>query len=247
MRKVLIAMLATLPAIPAQAGTRAVYEERDERRTMTFEIDDEGNFRAGREDQYRLVHETEVFQVAEVDGIFYVARIEDLAAARKETTSGLLRAAAKTFTFLGGEGPQQWERRGRKTINGWEGREYKLLSSDRAFDEDYDPFEEMEATTVVVSDDPALEPLGDAMLHYTADEMYLKRHFISGRSANEVLESLDGLARLGTVIASEEGDIRLLSAEEADIDPERLALPAEPMTRAEIVALIREKRNPFKL
>ena len=43
----------------------------------------------------------------------------------------------------------------------------------------------------MVSRDPALEPLGDAMLRYTAEELYLKRHFVSGASYKSVLRDLD--------------------------------------------------------
>lgn len=247
MRALLVLALAA-GAAPAQAEMRAVYEERDAKRLIAFEIDDEGNFRAGRPDQYRLVLGDDAYQVAEVDGRTYVAHLTDLAGALKTTTSPLLRAAAKTFTFLGGDHYQQWARMGRRSVNGWRGREYRLQDSDHDFHpEDADPFEHDDETVVVVSRDPALEPLGDAMLRYTAEELYLKRHFVSGVSYKSVLRDLDGLARLGTVIASSEGDIRLVDAEQAEIDPERLALPAEPMTRDQIVALIRAKRNPFKL
>lgn len=245
MHKTILAILAMTAAVPAEAGLRAVYDQAAEKRTITFEIDDEGNFRAGREGQYRIVTETEVYQVAEMDGQFYVARIEDLAGALKDTSPGLLRAAAKAATFLAGQEPTRWERRSKRTINGIPGREYVEVA--HWINDSFDPFEDMDANRVVISDDPALAALGRAVLHYTADELYLKRHFISGITKDAVLRSLDDLAELGTVIASSEGDLELVEAGEAEIDPGRLRLPAEPMSREAIVALIRAKRNPFKL
>ena len=236
-------------AVPASAGTRAFYEERDEKRLLTFEIVDPGTFRAGREDQYRLVHGDDAYQVAEVDGQFYVAHLTDLGAALKETTSPLLRAFTRTATFFAGPQSETWVRLGRRSVNGWTGREYRLQEIGHTLEEheSEDAFAHDDETVVVVSDDPALEPLGDSMLRYTAEELYLKRHFVSGGTYKSVLRDLDELARLGTVIASSEGDIRLVTVEESEIDPKRLELPATPMTRDEIVALIRAKRNPFKL
>ena len=245
-----LAFLALLAvAAPATAGTRAVYEERDEKRLLTFEIDDPGTFRAGREDQYRLVLGDDAYQVAEVGGQVYVARLTDLAAALKETSSPLLRAFTRTATFLGGTQSNTWVHLGRRTVNGWRGSEYRQQEIGHTLEEheQEDAFAHDDDTLLVVSNDPALEPLGDAMLRYTAEELYLKRHFVSGTTYKSVLRDLDEVARLGTVIASNEGDIRLLTVEDSEIDPQRLELPAAPMTRAEIVALIRAKQNPFKL
>ena len=231
---------------PASAGTRAIYDHREENRAISFEIDDQRNFRAGDEFQYRIVQGPEVYQVAIVDGRPYVARIEDLADALRETTPGLVRTAARMFTFVGADELKRWEKRGKKKVNGFRGREYVEVDEYRSFEEDFDPMEEMDATRVVLSDDPELEPLGDAMLHYTADELYLKRFLLARTAVDEVLRSLDGLARLGTGIGSSEGDIRLVSVAAADIDPARLSIPATPMTRDEIVGLIRARRNPFR-
>lgn len=242
MRGAIFLLLACV-SVPAEAGIRAVYDEAAAKRQIVFEIDEEGNFRAGDDRHYRLVRGDDAYQVAEVDGQVHVAHLTDLAAALKETASPLLRAAAKSFTFLGSR-EQEWIRLGRKRVNGWRGREYRLQDT---FPEDPDdPLAHDDDTTVVISEDPALEPLGDAVLRYTAEELYLKRHFVSGAAYDEVLRDLDGLAELGTVIASSEGGIRLVSVGEADVAPERLELPAKPMTREEIVALMRAKRNPFK-
>lgn len=244
MKTILLAASA-MAAMPAQAGMHAVYEDRDERRNIAFEIADDRNFRAGTEEQYRLVIDTDVYQVGMIDGRTYVARIEDLAAALKETSSPFLRNAMKAFTFLAADEPKRWERRGKAKVNGFRGREYKEV--DESSDGKFDPFEDMEAESVIVSDDPALAPLGDAILHFTADELYLKRHFLSGVTSDQVLDSLDGLAKLGTVISASDGAVRLVSAEQAAIDPARLTVPAPPMARTEIVQMIRAKRNPFKL
>lgn len=240
MKSMCIALFA-LAAAPAEAGTRAVYEEREARRTIVFEISDEGSFRAGTENRYRLVRDDGVYEVAILDGRTYVATIEDVAAALKETASPLLRAALKTATFLGERGPHEWRIGGRRTINGRPGREFRLAEPG-----DGETIDELDDTRLVISADPALAPLGRAMLHYTADELYLKNHLVSGISASAAMRTLDEIADEGTVIASSEGDIRLVSAEDAEVGEERLSLPAKPLGRAEIVALIRAKKNPFR-
>ena len=239
--RVLTYLLLAGCAVPAQAGTRAVYEEREAKRTLVFEVSDDGPFRAGREDRYRLVRDEGVYEVATIDGRIYVADIDDLAAALKETSSPFLRAAAKTVTFLAERGPHDWVHMGTRRVNGRRGHEFRLAERG-----DTDWSDELDDTVLVISPDPALAPLGRAMLHYTADELYLKHHMLSGISKQNALRTLDEIADEGTVIASSEGDIRLVSVEEASIAPERLALPAQPLSRAEIVALIRAKRNPFK-
>lgn len=235
-------LLATCAAAPAQAGMRAVYEERDARRTITFEVSDQGSFRAGSDTRYRLVREDGVYEVAAVDGRTYVARIEDLAAAMKETTSPFVRSLVKAATYLGERGPGDWVITGRRKVNGRPGVEFRLTERG-----DVDAADELDDTRLVLSRDPDLAPLGRAMLHYTADELYLKMHLVSGISADSALRTLDDIADEGTVIASSEGDIRLLSVAQAEIAPDRLALPAAPISRTEIVSLIRAKRNPFKL
>ena len=240
MRVFLLALIAGLAA-PAQAGTRAVYEERDARRTILFEVSDDGPFRAGSEERYRLVRDEGVYEVATVDGRTYVADIDDLAAALKETASPLLRTLAKTVTFLAEKGPPEWVYTGTRKVNDRHGREFRLAERG-----DTDWSDELDDTVLVISADPALAPLGRAMLHYTADELYLKHHMLSGISKQNALRTLDEIADEGTVIASSEGDIRLVSVDEAEIAPERLALPDKPMEQAEIVALIKAKRNPFK-
>ena len=239
--RVLTFLLLAGCVMPAQAGTRAVYEEREARRTLIFEISDDGPFRAGLEDRYRLVRDEGVYEVAKVDGHTYVADIDDLAAALKETSSPLLRAAANTVTFLAEKGPHEWVQMGTRKVNGRRGHQFRLAEPG-----DTDWSDELDDTVLVISPDPALAPLGRAMLHYTADELYLKHHMLSGISKQNALRTLDEIADEGTVIASSEGDIRLVSVDEAEIAPERLALPARPMEQAEIVALIKAKRNPFK-
>jgi hypothetical protein len=240
MRILSVLLLAGL-AVPAQAGTRAVYEEREAKRTILFEVSDEGPFRAGSENRYRLVRDEGVYEVATVGGRTYVATIEDLAAALRETSPPLLRAIAKTVTFLAEKGPHEWHYAGTRKVNGRTGREFRLAERG-----DADWADELDDTRLVISPDPALAPLGRAMLHYTADELYLKHHLVSGISKQNALRTLDEIADEGTVIASSEGDIRLASVEAAVIEPERLELPAKPLDRAEIVVLIRAKQNPFK-
>ncbi len=228
-------------AVPAQAGTRAVYEERDAKRELVFEISEDGPFRAGTETRYRLVREDGVYEVAQQDGRVFVARIEDLAAARKETTAPLVRTLIKVATFVGEKGPGDWVATGRRKVNGRPGLEYRLAEPG---DEDWS--DELDDTRLVLSRDPELAPLGRAMLHYTADELYLKLHLVSGISADAAMRTLDDIADQGTVIASSEGDIRLVSVADADVAAERLALPSEPIGKAELVALIRAKKNPFR-
>lgn len=246
MRFILLLAMAAMSA-PAAADIIAVYEQGPRKRPIQFEINENGDFRAGDERHYRLVHGDDAYQVARIRGETFVAHVADLSAALRATTSPLLRAAAKTATFLGSSSDQHWVRGPRRTINGWRGREYRLEDVSLRFDPDEAFEQNHETTTVVVSDDPRLEPVGDAVLRYTSEELYLKRSLVSGTSYDAVLRELDDLANLGAVIASSEDDIRLVKVEKAELDAPRLDLPGVPLTREEIIALIKAKENPFKL
>jgi hypothetical protein len=156
-RIALFLLLLAGAAVPARAGTRAVYEERDAGREIVFEVSEEGPFRAGSETRYRLVRDDGVYEAATVGGRTYVAGIEDLAAAMKETTSPFVRALVKAATFLGERGPGEWVISGRRTINGRRGVEFRLTEPG-----DEDLADELDDTRFVLSRDPELAPLGHA-------------------------------------------------------------------------------------
>jgi hypothetical protein len=244
MRILLFGALAAL-AVPAHADIRAVYEERQEKRILVFEIAENGNFRAGAPGSggYRLVIDGKAYQVAEVDGRIHVARLDDIHEALKATTPGIARNAMKAVTFLGTP-PQQIVRRGWKSVNGWKGREYRVEDPTQGLlEEDYITFDD--AASYVVSADPRLSPAGNAIARFTADELAFKRHMLSGRATAMMLGTLGAIARRGTIISSSEGDVRLIEANEAAIDTDRLALPGPVMERSELIAMMEANRNPF--
>jgi hypothetical protein len=244
MRKLLFLALTAI-AVPAHADVRAVYEERQEKRTLVFEIADNGNFRAGTPGarDYRLVIGGEAYQVAEVDGRIHVARLDDIHAALKASSSGFARNAMKAFTFLGTP-PQQIVRRGWKSVNGWKGREYRVEDPTQGLlEEDYLTFDD--AVSYVVSDDPRLSLVGKAIARFTADELAFKRHMLSGRATSMMLGTLAALSEKGAIISASEGGVQLIKAEEAPVSPDRLVLPAPVMERGELIAMIGAKRNPF--
>src|SRR6478609_5021141 len=82
-RLVALAMLLLLAAVPAEAGTRAVYEQAENKGSLTVEIADNGDVRVGPADQsmYILLIGDASYIVTIKDGKTTVARVTDVAAA----------------------------------------------------------------------------------------------------------------------------------------------------------------------
>ncbi|MCC2956295.1 hypothetical protein LK542_11775 [Massilia sp. IC2-477] len=213
-----------------------------------FEIADNGDFRAGAPDgrQYRLVLAGESYQVAELGGRPVVARLADIEAALRananDAGSGIMRALSAIPAFT----PQRIVHKGPIEINGWSGEVYNIRGAEWEFDR-YGSVRDPEgAPYYVVSRDPTLRQVGPALLAFTAGELAFGRHLLAENASRLLLDTLQQLAARGTLIESSENGLQLMQAEQAAIDPARLALPAPPLSREAVAALVRERRSPFR-
>lgn len=243
----LILLLALLPVLAA-AGTRAVYEQFAQPRTLVLEIADNGDFRAGAPDerQYRVVLGGEAYQVAESDGRMLVARLSDIEDALRATSNGMGSRLMQSLTALAASTPQRIAFAGQADINGWRGDVYRIDGAEWEVDR-YGAWRDPDGPPYyVVSRDPALRQVGPALTTFTAGELAFGRHLLSESAARLLLDTLYRLASYGTLIESSENGLQLVQAAPAQIDPARLALPVPPLSRESLVALMREGRNPFK-
>lgn len=245
--RLLILCCAFLPLL-AQAGTRAVYEQLSRPERVVFEIADNGDFRAGEpgDRQYRLVLGGEAYQVAELNGHLLTARLSDIEEALRVSANGMGRSLMRSLTALAASTPQRIVHAGYTEINGWRGEVYRIDGAEWEFDRhgawrdpDGPPY-------YVVSRDPALRPVGQALTTFTAGELAFGRHLLADNAARVLLDTLYRLDAYGTLIDSSENGLRLAQASSEPIDRARLALPSPPLSREALLALIQQKRNPFR-
>lgn len=245
--RLLILLCAFLPLL-AQAGTRAVYEQLSRPAKLVFEIDDNGDFRAGApgERQYRLVLAGESYQVAEAGGQVLVARLADIEHALRTTSHGVGSRLMRSLTAVAASTPQRIARAGRADVNGWQGEVYRIDGAEWEFDRagawrdpDGPPY-------YIISRDPSLRQVGPALTAFTAGELAFGRHLLAENADRLLQDTLHRLAALGTLVESSENGLQLVQAASTRIDPSRLALPGPPMSRAALVALVQDGRSPFR-
>lgn len=245
--RLLILLCALLPLL-AQAGTRAVYEQRAHPARLLFEIADNGDFRAGVPggQQYRLVLGGESYQVAEFNGHLLTARLGDIEEALRISSNGMGRNLMRSLTALAASTPQRIVYAGPTEINGWRGEVYRIDGAEWEFDRDGAWRDPEGPPYYVVSRDPALRQVGPALTAFTAGELAFGRHLLAENAARLLLDTLYRLASYGTLIESTENGLQLVQVSSEDVDRSRLALPSPPLSREALLALIQQKRNPFR-
>lgn len=244
----LLILLCVFLSASVHAGTRAVYEQLARPDTLVFEIADNGDFRAGPPDgrQYRLVLAGESYQVAELNGKPVVARLADIEAALRANANGLGRGLMQSLAGLVAALPQRLVHNGPIEINGWRGEVYNIRGAEWEFDR-YGAVRDPEgAPYYVLSRDPALRQVGPALKAFTVGELAFGRHLLADSAVRVMLDTLDQLDARGTLIDSSENGLQLVKAEPLRVEPARLALPAAPLTRAAVAALVKEGRSPFQ-
>ncbi len=240
----LCAFLSTL----AQAGTRAVYDGAAGPGRIVFEIADNGDFRAGAPDgrQYRLVLAGEAYQVAELDGKPVVARLADIEAVLQANANRLGGGIMRSLTALVAATPQRIVHNGPIEINGWRGELVNIRGAEWEFDR-YGATRDPEgAPYYVLSRDPALRQIGPAMTAFMLGDLAFGRHLLADSAVRRLVDTVEQLAALGTLIESSEDGLQLVQAEPLRVDPARLALPAQPLSRATLAALEGNGRSPFR-
>jgi len=228
-RLIAVTMFAWLAAVPADAGTKAVYEQAENKGSLTVEIADNGNVRIGPSDQsmYILLLGDSSYIVTIKDGKTTVARVADVAAAFDKVMppifGKIFGAAAKDTP----KGPPPMEKIGPQTVNGRTGIAYKFKGGD--------PKEE--SPVLVLSDDPALQPVGRAMERFTEASVLMLAPLF-GKGIESMIDDMRAVFAMGTPLRGGDG-MTLKSVETADVPAARVALPAKPQTVDEIVKSIK--------
>jgi hypothetical protein len=215
---------------PAIAGTHVTYAGETPDRAMTIEVADNGDARIsdGQSDDYGLMLGGHFYIVGHQDGAVRVVRIEDVAAAIdqvlppvfKGVLSGARPAPPKAFRAV---------QKGTRTVAGQAGTVYAIYGLDDTKPEAAQDF--------VVSDDPALKPVG-AVLEQFMNAAIVPAAPLLGSATAAIIASTRAVFALGTPLDAG-GRFRLTSLVTADVPPDRLALPAQPETVETLVSEMR--------
>lgn len=200
---------------PAHADMTARYVAPGTDRSMTIEVTDDGALRSTLSDEphYLVAHGEEAFIIDTIDTPPIVARAADvirLMAEHREAMSapGGTRETPSALTLV---------ENGTATVNGRTGRAYHAKSGDRVLSRN--PF-------LVISDDPELARLGDAMRRQSA----ISTAMLAPAIGNDIAfaHQTDKILETGTPIFIMGMELR--SIDTAPIAPERFALPTEPQS-----------------
>lgn len=222
-RMLLVPALALLAAAaaPAVADTTAVYGSDLTSSSMKIEIDDNGDLRgevAGQPHHF-IRRGGELFLIEKTSSGHRVIKFDDLrqliAERVKEAApkpGGSLAAADRANTSL--------VQKGGATVNGRRGKAW----FDRTREGELYP-----QPVLVISDDPALAELGQAMAaHYAISAALI------GNMLNVPASKTDTQRILESGASLQFANLRLQTISSAPIDPERFILPAAPLEREQV-------------
>lgn len=225
------AFLATL-APPALADTTALYTTVKSGFTLRIEIDDNGDLRGGIEGQpnYFIKRSGELFLIENTPSGHRVTRFDDLtrvfAEQMKELGPDLFRGRRPTDPAAG------LVQKGEATVNGRRGKAYY----DRTRDGELYP-----QPVMVISDDPALAQLGQAMAAQLAMTTAAMATILDTPFAvTESQRILQGGAPLLYAGA------KLFTVSSAPIDPSRFTLPGPPETLDQVRVRLQEQRRQLR-
>jgi hypothetical protein len=226
----LLLLLALAAATPASAGMRATYHGESAPKVLEIEVADNGDFRIGEPGApaYGL----------EVGGVYHlvapgpggkpeVMRVADAAAVLGQALPPLFAQLFTEAAQAKPTPPPGMERAGSRSVAGFPGEVWKVTLNGQ-------PPQEF-----VFSSDPALKPVGRAITGFLESMMVMATPML-GAMAGEMVKEMRSVFATGTPLESV-GRFRLVSAAPAAIGADRLALPAAPLSRAEIEARMVKK------
>ncbi len=226
-----------LSSTAALADQTVVYKGQDGK-NLTLEISDSGvvHITGPVPGQTGIVQDGELFLIDTAQEKPRVTRLTDVAAVFGEVIGpmfgALFDAAAKADPKP--EKPLVIEAAGTATVAGFTGDAYRIKGIDKM---NADASIEWVATR-----DPALAPAGKAMLHFMEATMVMAAPMIGEVAASMVGDMRQAFA-LGTPLKAGTR-FELASVKEGAIDPARFRLPAEPMSRAELLKEIKAGSPP---
>lgn len=233
LRSWMMAVLALmLIHAPAHAGLRAIYFDPGKSKQLVIEVADNGDARIGEagKEEYGLLIGGHFFIVGRNDGELQVARIEDVAAAVDQVVPPIFK---DIFSKAMAKDPRakglKVEVAGERTIGGRTGNVYKVYGLN-----DSNPDE---PTEFVMSDDPALKPIGATMEQFM-NAAIVPAAALIGPAVKDLIVQTRAIFALGTPIDAG-GRFRLDRIDPLDVPPARLKLPAVPLSVEALVKAMR--------
>jgi hypothetical protein len=230
-----LAAILIAAAAPAEAGLRATYAQPDGQR-LVIDVADNGDARIGEvgKAEYGLLLADGFYMVSNEGGAWQAARLSDVAAAIDQVLPPIFR---DIFTAGSARKPPAWFRidaKGERTVAGRSGKVYAVagMNDGRA----------KETETFVMSDDPALKPIGRAMEQFMNAAMVPAAAMI-GPAAADIVAETRAIFALGTPLDAG-GRFTLTSIETVDVPAAATTLPTKPQTTAELVALMKASMTP---
>ena len=223
----LLAFLVLLVAAsPASAGTRAVYSSLKDRSLIQIEVADNGDMRVGvpGSKTYMLLIGGEPYLIWNWPTGTEVMRRSDFMAVYDELNPQPAQAALLERHLSADAAHIRIEPQGAAQSNGRKGTAYLVGAG-----------KDGPNMRIVISDDPTLAPVGRGLTELL-ETLYGMMRPRLGAKAAAIPVTRQLLARflaLGALIDSP--FFRLETVEAVTIDPQRLALPARPLSRDEIV------------
>jgi hypothetical protein len=225
-------LLAALLALagPAEAGLRATYSQPDGKQ-LVVEVADNGAARIGEpgRDEYGLLLPDGFYIVSNEGGEWRTARITDVAAAIDQVLPPIFKDIFAAGSTRKPPADFRIEAKGAETIAGRPGKVYAVYGMSDA--------RPTEAETFVMSDDPALKAVGQAMEQFMNGAMVPAAALI-GPAAADIVAETRAIFALGTPLDAG-GRFKLANVEAADVPASAVALPVKPQTTAELVAMMR--------
>lgn len=220
--------VAMLFSSTALADQTVVYKGQDGK-NLTLEIADSGivHITGPVPGQTGLVQDGELFLIDTAQEKPRVTRLTDVAAVFGEVIGpmfgALFDAAAKADPKPAQ--PLVIEAAGTTTVAGFMGDAYRIKGIDKMNPE--------AAIEWVATRDPALAPAGKAMLQFMEATMVMAAPMI-GEVAASMIGDMRQAFTLGTPLKAGTR-FELASVKDGAIDPARFRLPAEPMSRADLL------------
>ena len=225
-----IILAAAILAAPALAGQRATYLQPDGKQ-LVIDVGDDGDARIGEpgQEEYGLLRRDGFYIVSKETGAWQVARIADVAAAIDQVVPPIFKDIFTAGAKQKPSGAFRVEARGERTVAGRKGKVFVVYGMNEAKPE--------ETETFVMSDDPALAPVGRAMEQFMNGAMVPAAVFI-GPAAADIIAETRAIFALGTPLDAG-GRFQLTGIETIAVPASATALPAKPQTVAELVTAMK--------
>ena len=218
-----------LIATPAHAGTRATYLRPDGGSTI-IEVADSGDARIGQANdvEYGLLVNGRFYMIeAGRDGTF-VMSLNDIAEAAGLVLPrefGRLRKSLRALSAA----ESNLESDGTETVAGRPGYRFRMKHSDIV-------------ERLVVSDDPALRPVGAAMEGIAVASVAAMGALFGDEMSSEVIQHIRDMFARGAPLKTFDG-WTLATVEDAEVPRDRVALPEMPLSADEVTQRLRTKRS----